>query len=149
MRNILAVLLIALTASCSTQPKESEATISARARDQVAAATAAWAAAFNSRDPSRITLLYDLNAVLWGTSAKTLATTPAAIGEYFKDMPATPNLRVALGEQHIRVFGDMAINTGNYTFSFPKGEVAARYTLVFRFHDGKWWIVEHHSSRVP
>jgi uncharacterized protein (TIGR02246 family) len=149
MRNILTVLLIAFTTSCAMQPKESEAVIAARAKDQVVAATAAWAAAFNSRDPSRITLLYDLNAVFWGTTAKTLATTPAAIAEYFKDMPTTPNLRVALGEQNIRVFGDMAINTGSYTFSFPKGEIPARYTFVFRFHDGRWWIVEHHSSRVP
>ena len=148
MRKFIGALLVLLLSSCATH-KESDEVIAARARDQVAAATAAWAAAFNSRDAARITALYDLNAVLWGTTAKTLATTPAAIAEYFKDAAKMPELRVAFGEQNIRVFGDMAINTGSYAFRFPKGEVSARYTFVFRFHDGRWHIVEHHSSRLP
>jgi uncharacterized protein (TIGR02246 family) len=148
MRKLFGALLVVLMSSCATY-KESDQVIAARAKDQVAAATAAWAAAFNSRDTARITALYDLNAVLWGTTAKTLASTPVAVAEYFKDVAKIPELRVDFAEQNIRVFGDLAINTGTYTFKYPKGEVAARYTFVFRFHDGKWYVVEHHSSRVP
>jgi len=127
----------------------SEGSTAAGAKDQVAAATAAWAAAFNSREPARVIALYGAEAILWGTTSKTIATTPAAVAEYFNDMPKFPNVRVAWGEQHIRVFGDLAVNTGYYTFTFPKGELPARYTLVFKYRDGKWLIVEHHSSRVP
>jgi uncharacterized protein (TIGR02246 family) len=144
MRVFLGALAIALLSSCATQGPTA-----ANAKEEVAAATAAWVAAFNSREPGRITALYDADAILWGTSAKKIATTPVAVAEYFQDMPKTPNLRVVVGEQHIRIFGSLAINTGYYTFTFPKGEVASRFTFVFRHRDGKWMIVDHHSSRIP
>ena len=126
---------------------------SSGAKDQVAAATAAWVAAYNTRDPARITALYDREAVLWGTSAKTVSPTPAAIAEYFKDAKKRPDARVALGEQHIRVYGDVAISTGYYTFTdMQDGKSVtnpSRDTFVYRYHDGNWLIVDHHSSRVP
>ena len=150
MRNFLAVLSVVFLSSCATQMGSGT---TANARDQVAAATAAWEAAFNSREPARVTSLYDQDAVLWGTVAKTLNTTPAAIADYFKGMPKNPTGRVAFGEQNIRVFGDFAINSGNYTFSGVQDgkptSVSARYTLVFKQRDGKWMIIDHHSSRVP
>jgi uncharacterized protein (TIGR02246 family) len=146
MRKVVVVLLVALLTSCATQ-RDSDAMPTAK--DQVASATAAWAAAFNGKDPARIAALYDADAVFWGTGAKTIATTPTAVAEYFKEQAKFPNLRAVLGEAHIRIFGDMAINTGNYTFTFPKGEIPARYTFVFTYRQGKWLIVEHHSSRVP
>lgn len=146
MRNIVGVLFMVLVTSCATQR---DTDVSPMAKDQVAAATAAWAAAFNSKDPARISGLYSADAVVWGTGAKTIATTPSAITEYFKEQAKFPNLRVVLGESHIRIFGDMAINTGNYTFTFPKGELPARYTFVFQYREGRWLIVDHHSSRVP
>jgi hypothetical protein len=76
--------------------------------------------------------------------SKTIAASPAAIADYFKDAGKTPEARVALGEQHIRVYGDVAINTGYYTLMSP-----ARFTFVYRNRNGKWLIVDHHSSRVP
>ena len=148
MRAFLAVFLIALLSSCATQMGGSGTTAEG-AKDQVAAATAAWAAAYNSREPARVNALYDPDAVFWVTTSKAISTTPAAIAEYFKDMPKTPNSRVVLGEQNIRVYGDVAINTGYYTFSLPKGTAPARFTFVFKYRDGRWLIVDHHSSRVP
>jgi uncharacterized protein (TIGR02246 family) len=119
----------------------------------VAEATAAWVAAYNSRDPARITALYDPEAVFWGTTAKTVSANPASIAEYFKNAPKNPNARVSLGEQHIRVYGDVAVNTGYYTFSnIRDGKPvanAARYTFVYQNQGGKWMIIDHHSSRVP
>jgi uncharacterized protein (TIGR02246 family) len=135
------LLVLALSACATTgdgNPKE-----------QVAAATEAWAAAFNSNQPARVTALYDSDAVLWGTTSKTIATTPAAIADYFKVITKFPDLRVRFGDQNIRIHGDIAINTGYYTFAGRKDEFPARYTLVFRNRDGKWLIVDHHSSRVP
>ena len=110
-------------------------------------------AAYNTRDPARITTLYDQEAVLWGTSAKTASPTPAAIAEYFKDAKKRPDARVTLGEQHIRVYGDVAISTGYYTFTDMRDGKSvtnpARNTFVYRYRDGNWLIVDHHSSRVP
>lgn len=121
--------------------------------DQVAAATAAWRAAYDSRDPARITAMYAPDAVLWGTTAKTVAASPSAIAEYFKDAGRRPNARVNFGEQHPRVYGDIGVNSGYYTFSDVRDgdKIArpARFTFVFRNLDGKWLIVAHHSSVVP
>ena len=149
MRVLFGVLSVALLSACATSTGVGRT----GGTDQVAAATAAWRAAYDSRDPARITAMYDSDAVLWGTTAKTVAANPAAVAEYFKDAGKRPNARVVFGEQHIRVFGDVGINTGYYTFSDVRDgqtvSVPARFTMAFRNRDGQWLIVAHHSSRVP
>jgi len=115
--------------------------------------TSAWVEAYNSRDAARIVALYDPQAVLIGTGAKGPALGTAAIAAYFRDAPSRPMSRVALGEHTARTYGDIAIDSGLYNFfQVQDGKatlVPARYTLVYRKRDGKWLIVEHHSSRVP
>jgi uncharacterized protein (TIGR02246 family) len=149
MYAILALLSVALFSACATGAGGREAL----GQDQVAAATSAWRAAYDSRDPGRITAMYDADAVFWGTTAKTVAASPATIGEYFKDAAKRPNASVTFGEQHIRVYGEVAVNTGHYTFSDVRDGQAvsrpARFTMVFRNRDGQWRIVSHHSSEVP
>jgi len=130
------------------------APIQAATPDQeVAAATAAWVEALNSRNPTRIVALYDTQAVFWGTTSTTIRATPAAVAEYFKTAPDRPNVRCKLGEQHIRIFGNIAVNSGYYTFSDLRDgtptTTPARFTFVFRKRGTKWMIVDHHSSRVP
>jgi uncharacterized protein (TIGR02246 family) len=149
MRLLYGVLGLLLLFGCATMTRNG----GTDGKDQVGAATAAWRAAYDSREPARITAMYDSDAVLWGTSSKTVAPNPSAIADYFKDAGKRPNARVAFGEQHIRVYGDVAVNTGYYTFSDVRDgkqvAVPARFTMVFRNRDGKWLIVAHHSSRVP
>jgi len=149
MRVLVVALLVSLFSACAT----GTSVRGTDGKDQVAAATAAWRAAYDSRDPVRITAMYESDAVLWGTTAKTVAANPAAVAEYFKDAGKRPNARVVFGEQHIRIFGDVGINTGYYTFSDVRDgqtvSVPARFTMAFRNRDGKWLIVAHHSSRVP
>jgi uncharacterized protein (TIGR02246 family) len=122
------------------------------AKDQVAAATAGWVEAFNKRDLAGIAARYDADAVLWGTASQRLSVGPAAIGEYFKSAQRSGE-RVTLGEQQIRVYGEIAIDTGSYTFWESRDgksvAVPARYTLVYRNRENKWLIVDHHSSLVP
>ena len=147
MRLLFTILLATWVSACATGPRD------VGASEQVIAAALAWRAAYDSRDPSRIAALYDSDAVLWGTTSKTMASSPAAIAEYFKDAAARPNARVSFGEQNVRVYGDVAVNTGYYTFSGVRDgqptQRPARYTLVFRKREGKWLIVDHHSSYVP
>ena len=119
---------------------------------QVAAATAEWIATFNTRDPVRISALYAPDAILWGTVSKTIRTTPDEILEYFKDSSARrPNLRMVLGEYHVRLYGDIAINSGYYKSRDPiDGEdviVPMRFTFTYRKEGDRWVIVNHHSSR--
>src|SRR5450432_1971255 len=147
MRALLACLFFSLAACGTIGESRDDGT---GRRGEVAEATAAWVAAFNSRDPARITALYDADAVFLGTTSPTIRTNPAAVAEYFKDAPKRPDARVSLNDQHVRVFGDLAINSGSYTFSDGKGgSHPARFTFVYRYRNGQWVIVDHHSSRVP
>jgi hypothetical protein len=64
-----------------------------------------------------------------------------------------PGRKVAFGDQLIRVYGDTAVNTGYYTFSFVKdGEtksLPARYSFTYVKSGERWLIVDHHSSAMP
>ena len=139
---LMLVLALSLTGVATAGPKE-----------DVSAATQAWADAANSKDLERILALYDAEAVLWGTASPTLRDSPAAIREYFKPGANRPHLKVVLGEQRVRVYVDIAINTGYYTFSDMRDgqpvTIPARFTFTYRQRHGRWMIVDHHSSRVP
>ena len=153
MRVLFWTLLVALLSACATNTGGS----GTRERDQVAAATQAWIDAMGSHDQERVVALYDSEAVLWGTTSPTLRDSPAAVRDYFNLLQKVPpDYKGVLGEQRIRVYGDIAINTGTYTFIGPARDAAgkpisrpARFSFVYRYRDGRWLIVDHHSSAVP
>jgi len=123
-------------------------------KEDVGAATQAWIDGMNSHNAERVVALYDAEAVLWGTRSSTLRDTPATVRDYFKILQTVPqSYKVVLAEQRVRIYGDIAINTGTYTFSEDRdGKPVtrpARFSLVYRNRDGRWLIVDHHSSAVP
>ena len=130
------------------------ALVPAGPKEEVAAATQAWIDAMNSHDAERVVALYDPEAVLWGTRSPTLRDNPATVRDYFNILRTVdPSYKAVLGEQRIRVYGDMAINSGTYTFSEVRDGKPiirpARFSIVYRNRDGRWLIVDHHSSAVP
>ena len=75
-------------------------------------------------------------SVLWGTLSPTIRSDPAALKAYFVGaFQALPKATVKFGDQLIRVYGNTAVNSGYYTFSFTKdGEtksIPARYSLTY------------------
>lgn len=148
MRVLFSALVLWLLSGCAAVQDRGQ-----DAAAQIAAATKAWQSAYDSRDPDRIVAMYATEAVLWGTAAKTIAPTPAAVRDYFKNAALRPNARVAVGEQHIRVFGDTAVNAGYYTFADVRDGQAvsrpSRFTFVFHRKAGQWLLVAHHSSAMP
>ena len=51
---------------------------------------------------------------------------------------------------HIRVFGDTAVNTGNYLTTIGSNTpITLRYSFVYHKVGDQWLIVDHHSSRMP
>lgn len=152
MAAVLFGVLVALLSGCATTAGNGGA-----AKEQVAAATRAWIDAMGSHDIDRVVALYDSEAVLWGTTSPALRDNPASIRDYFSFLrSAPPYYKGVLGEQRIRVYGDVAINTGTYTFIGPARDAAgkpisrpARFSFVYRNRDGRWLIVDHHSSAVP
>jgi uncharacterized protein (TIGR02246 family) len=125
------------------------------AKEEVASATEEWATQFSADTPDPLLALYDKEAIVWGTRSKTLSPDQAAIREYFATaFRVLPERKVSFGEQRIRVYGDTAINTGYCTFLLVNREgkattAPARYSLVYVRRDGKWLIVDHHSSPMP
>ena len=123
-------------------------------KEDVAAATQAWIDGMTSHDIERVLALYDSEAVLWGTRSPKLRDNPAAVRDYFNILRTVPpSYKAVLGEQRIRIYGDIAVNTGSYTFSEVRDgkEVVrpARYSFVYINRGGRWLIVDHHSSAVP
>ena len=150
-KNVLLVLVTVLSGCATTAGGDGAA------KEQIAAATRAWIDAMGAHDQERVLALYDPEAVLWGTTSPAIRDNPTTIREYFNFLPTAPDYyKGVLGEQRIRVYGDMAVNTGTYTFIGPALDAAGkpvsrpgRFSFVYRKRDGRWLIVDHHSSAVP
>jgi uncharacterized protein (TIGR02246 family) len=135
------VVVLGLAAPASAGPAE-----------DVAAATKAWTDQFSSHNLEGLLALYDRDAVFWGTSSQVIRDTPELIRDYFKGVP-TSSMTVAVTDSRVRVLGTVAINSGSYTFTAMRNGQPdprpARFTFTYRLRDGKWLIVDHHSSSVP
>ena len=139
----LSIILFSFASNALVSPK-----------DEVAEATQTWAQALGEDDPDKVLPLYAEDAVLWGTLSPTVRADRAALRDYFVTaFRVLPGLKVAFGDQLIRVYGNTAVNTGYYTFSYIKdGEtksLPARYSFTFVKNGKRWLIVDHHSSAMP
>ena len=108
-----------------------------------------WNQALQTGDPKKVVVLYAENATLLPTVSNQVRHNHAEIEDYFVSFLAK-GPQGQLEEQNIRIFDDLAINSGTYLFSFKDGaQVMARYTYVYQNIDGQWKIIEHHSSAMP
>jgi uncharacterized protein (TIGR02246 family) len=123
-------------------------------KEDVAAAAVKWTEIFAQNNPDTISALYAKDGVLWGTLSPTVRSDPGAVKAYFvAAFNALPKATVKFGDQLIRVYGNTAVNTGYYTFSYTKdGEtksIPARYSFTYAKDGDNWLIVDHHSSAMP
>jgi uncharacterized protein (TIGR02246 family) len=147
-RLAISAVVLLLSAGVSVQ------SATACSKEAVAGAVDRWTTVLAENNPDTIVALYSKDAVLWGTLSPTVRSDPAALKAYFvAAFQALPKLTVKFGEQLIRVYGDTAVNTGYYTFSFTKdGEaksLPARYSLTYVKEGNDCRIVDHHSSAMP
>lgn len=141
-------VVLVLSAALSVQSAK------AGPQEDVAATGEKWAAVFADNNPDTMTALYAKDGVLWGTLSPSVRSDPAAVKAYFVGaFQALPKATVKFGDQLIRVYGNTAVNTGYYTFSYTKdGEtksIPARYSFTYVKDGDDWKIVDHHSSAVP
>jgi hypothetical protein len=113
-----------------------------------------WIGAFNDGDVKRISSLYADDAVLWGTLATSLITSPAEIASYFElALQGTPKPAVNLEGVYVQSYEGTAIASGAYLLSLTLAGQAvllpARFTFTYRLTAGAWLVVNHHSSLVP
>lgn len=112
-----------------------------------------WKLAFSKDTTEDIGSLYDEQASLWGTLSSTRRNSRESIKAYFEKLFTYSNRAVEFNDSNIRLFSNFAISSGMYTFSWVKNgdniSIAARYSFVYINKQGRWLIVEHHSSRMP
>lgn len=127
--------------------------VAASDEDSVKAAYNDWVKAVTGGSADPVLKLYDDKAVLLATFGPKPLVGHSQLREYFVKLTALPHLRAETNESIIRIFGDIAINSGLYTFSYEKGgkvvNVPARFSFTYRKDGDKWKIVDHHSSMVP
>jgi hypothetical protein len=115
MQSRLWISAVLLVLSVSVQ------TAAAGPQEDVAVAGQKWATVFADNNPDTMLPLYAKDAVLWGTLSPTVRSDPAALKAYFVGaFQALPKATVKFGDQLIRVYGNTAVNTGYYTFSYTK-----------------------------
>ena len=148
MRAKLLVLMLALSVTLALPSPGS-----AEPKDDIAALTREWTAAFAEHNVSRILALYSKDALLWGTTSPTLRTNPEEVRAFFESAFKISNIKVRFDNQTIRIFGNVAIAAGNYTFIANQGDQTSsrpsRYSFTFLKDGDKWLIVDHNSSPMP
>jgi uncharacterized protein (TIGR02246 family) len=116
-------------------------------------ALAEWTKAVETGTVDQIVALYDKDATMLSAFALDPLTSYDQLRGYYAKVVKEPNRKVDVTKQDVRVFGDVAMNTGLYVFHFEQDgeplELPARFTFVYKFKDGQWKIISHHSSRVP
>jgi uncharacterized protein (TIGR02246 family) len=121
--------------------------------DDVAAVSREWAKAFAEHNVDRIVAFYSKDATVWGTNALSLRTTPEELRSFFQSTFRIPNVRITFDDQTIRVFGNVAVVAGHYTFIAGSGNqeqsTLARYSFTFLKEGERWLIIDHHSSPMP
>lgn len=104
------------------------------------------------KTPDSIANLYGDNALLHGTLASDLAEGKDAVKDYFVGLLENDNLCVEIDNNTVQKNDTTVSNSGVYTFSLetdgrPK-KINARYSFIYgKDKDGKWKIINHHSSR--
>jgi uncharacterized protein (TIGR02246 family) len=122
------------------------------AKNEISDQFVMWNDALQTGDPDKVVACYAPDAILLPTVSAKVRHNHEEIRDYFVHFLAKkPNGRIT--EDNIRVFGDIAINSGLYTFSLTESgaqsDVAARFTFVYRKSEDGWLIIEHHSSILP
>jgi uncharacterized protein (TIGR02246 family) len=149
-RNILIAvsLFFALAAS---PPASAASACTPQQRSQILALFEQWDRSLATGNAATVDANYARDAILIPTLSNEIRRDPARRIAYFRDdfLPERPHGR--LNHAYVRCFGDIAINSGIYTFTFGNGSrTQARYTFVYqRQSNGGWLIIEHHSSKMP
>lgn len=112
-----------------------------------------WVAAVESGDAQKVVALYDNDAIFFSTFAIKPMKTQAERLAYYRKAVAEPDVKIDIVESHPHIFGDVAVNSGLYTFHYTQDgepmEIPARFTFTYMLKGGEWVIIDHHSSRVP
>jgi len=121
-------------------------------KEKIRSLLTAWNSSLQSSDPEKVAVNYADDAILLPTMSNKIRHNHEEIKDYFKHFLKSKIVE-HVDEENIRVYGDIAINSGRYTFNIAKNgkpeQIKARFTFVYRKVGDKWLIIEHHSSVLP
>ncbi|WP_327634837.1 SgcJ/EcaC family oxidoreductase [Kribbella sp. NBC_00482] len=143
----LAIAMLALTGCSADDDRPTQ--------QEIAGLFDQWNAALAGGNATTVADLYAADGVLLPTLSADVRSNRDEIEEYFEEdfLPKKPQGTIT--ESHVRILDDQnAAHSGNYRFSLTgkdgsKSSVDARFTYVYEKVDGRWMIVEHHSSAAP
>ncbi len=144
-------LLLAGCANSTSSTSSSSASPTCMRMDdkQAQAAFDRWNASLATGNPDTVVSNYAPGAVLLPTLSNVPRDTPAEMRDYFEHfLQKGPQGKIDY--RVLRSACDMAVDTGDYTFTFKDGtSAAARFTFVYSYVNGEWKIISHHSSLAP
>jgi uncharacterized protein (TIGR02246 family) len=105
-------------------------------------------------DPDKVTALFSPHAVLLATVSNKPRTTYPEIRDYFDHfLVSRPFAKIDTST--VRVHCNTASRVGTWTIALTdpkthkKTDVHARYSFLYKFEGGQWWIKHLHSSLMP
>ena len=108
-----------------------------------------WNNALQTGEPKKVAALYESDGILLPTVSNKVRHNHEEIEDYFVHFLAK-GPQGKIDEANVRIFDQLATNSGVYTFTFKDGAVVqARFTFVYRWNGQRWMIIEHHSSQMP
>ena len=108
-----------------------------------------WNDKLQTGNPDDVITCYSEKAILLPTLSNKVRHNHNEIKDYFLNFLSKKPV-CSVEEHNIRIYGNVAINSGIYAFSFGDGSAArARFTFVYELIDSNWQIIEHHSSGMP
>ena len=118
--------------------------------NDIAALFDRWNESLKTSDPAKVVDNYAERSILLPTVSNKPRLTREEKEDYFVHFLANePSGTIDM--RHIDIIGDVAVDSGLYSFSFAKtGDVVnARYSFVYKWDGEQWLIISHHSSGMP
>lgn len=109
-----------------------------------------WNESLQTGDPAKVVDNYAEGSILLPTQSNKPRFSRAEKEDYFLHFLAN-SPRGTIDLRQIDISGEVAVDSGLYSFSFAKtGDVVkARYSFVYQWDGEKWLIISHHSSAMP
>lgn len=104
-------------------------------------------------NPDKVVELYAKDAILLPTLSPVMCTSKKMITNYMVHFLSMQDMQVETKELITRKYGDIAMATGFYNFTFTKNGkkmmIRARFDFWYKLEEGNWKIIFHQSSIVP
>jgi len=154
LRTAIIIMLLATLCGCITnQVSPAPCPILCKrpaSEAEIAALFDRWNTSLQTGDPRAVVANYAERSILLPTMSSIPRLTPAEKEDYFHHfLEKQPSGRIDM--RQIDISGDIAVDSGLYTFTFAKtgDEVHGRYSFVYRWDGTQWLIISHHSSMMP